>query len=500
MPASPPDSIAFIIAGASGDLATRKVMPALFALHARGLLPAESHFYGYARSALTDQTFRARLQDLLQCEDLPGDACDVSRRDFLERCHYEAGDYDDAAAMSRLLQRIAAAHGANVHRLYYLAVPPSLFATLAATLRMADSRCGADARTAAPWLRVVIEKPFGRDRATSDELTAALLRVFNEEQIYRIDHYLGKEAVQNLMVLRFANTVFEPLWNRNYVRHVHIEWAEDLSLAGRAGYFDGAGILRDVVQNHLTQMLALVAMECPWSLDAKHIRDEKVRLLRQVAPLTRDRVVLGQYTAGILAGHSWTGYRDEPGVPPASRTATYAAAVLEVRSPRWRGVPFLISAGKGLDCRRTEIRIHFKGPEHDLFRQALLSSGVAGAPLPDNELVIRVQPDEQIYLRIAGKTPGLEFHLDTPKLDLIYREAYAGKRIGDAYENLLLDVVRGDRSLFIRGDELEAAWDIFTPLLHDLDATSDEPSPYAFGSRGPEARDLLARRFGIEDA
>ena len=490
--------LAIAVLGASGDLALRKIFPALFALDARGALPPETRFFGFARSTLSDETFRGRLAPVLRCEELPGSVCDQRQCAFLPRCRYVPGAYDRPADLARLRREVAAVCGPGANVLYYFAIPPALFGPVAQSMRDAGILRADD--DGMGWDRVVIEKPFGRDRASSDALSAVLKGCFREEQIYRIDHYLGKEVIQNLLVLRFANTVFEPVWNRDHIRHVHLCWSEDIPLAGRAGYFDTTGIIRDVMQNHLTQMLALVAMECPWGLDARHIRDEKVRLLRQVVPLTRDRCLLGQYTAGARQGQAVAGYREETGVPATSRTATYASAVFEVRSPRWRGVPFLVSAAKGAATRCTEIRIHFKAPDHDLFRPLLARSGHDGAPLRDNELVIRVQPDEQILLRVVGKRPGPGFTLDTPALDLSYREAYADARIGDAYENLLLDVIRGDRSLFIRDDELEAAWDLFTPLLHAIDAGSDTPHPYPFGSDGPGARQAFARTFGIEDA
>ncbi len=490
--------LAIAVIGASGDLAVRKIFPALFALDARGGLPPDTRFFGFARSALSEEAFRDRLAPGLRCEELADDVCGLRQQEFLPRCRYVQGDYGNAGDFARLRREVAATCGPAADVLYYFAIPPALFGPVAQSMRDAGILRGEDHGTG--WDRVVVEKPFGRDRDTSDTLSAVLKGCFREEQIFRIDHYLGKEVIQNLMVLRFANAVFEPVWNRDHIRHVHICWSEDIPLAGRAGYFDATGIIRDVMQNHLTQMLALVAMECPRGLDARHVRDEKVRLLRQVVPLARDRCLLGQYTAGTLRGKSVAGYRGEPGVSPSSRTATYAAAVFDLRSPRWSGVPFFVSAAKGAATRCTEIRVHFKAPDNDLFRPLLARGGRGGAPLRDNELVIRVQPDEQILLRIVGKTPGPGFKLDTPALDLSYREAYAGARIGDAYENLLLDVVRGDRSLFIRDDELGAAWDIFTPLLHAVDAGHDEPHPYPFGSNGPEARHAFAGRFGIEDA
>lgn len=487
--------LAIVVVGASGDLATRKIFPAIFALDARGGLPPDTHCFGFARSDLSDEAFRNRIAPGLRCEELADSACELHQNSFLPRCHYVQGAYDAAGDFARLRRGIATVCGPAVDVLYYFAIPPALFGPVAHSMRAAGILRAADDATG--WDRVVLEKPFGHDRASSDALSAQLKECFREEQIYRIDHYLGKEVIQNLLVLRFANSAFEPLWNRDHVRQVHICWSEDIPLAGRAGYFDEAGIIRDVMQNHLTQMLALVAMECPWGLDARHIRDEKVRLLRQVVPLTRDRCLLGQYTAGTLNGKAVAGYREEPGVPAGSRTATSACAVFEVRSPRWRGVPFLVSATKGAATRCTEIRMRLKSPENDLFRPLMERSGDDDHPLLDNELVIHVQPDAKIFLRIVGKRPGIGFKLDNPLLDLIYREAYAGARIGDAYENLLLDVIRGDGSLFIRDDELEAAWGLFTPLLHELEAGDDVPLPYPFGTPGPKERLEFAGKFGI---
>ncbi len=491
------DVLVFVVLGASGDLAQRKVLPALFALDARGLLPIGTRLYGYARTEMTDKEFRKRLSPRLHCEDLSPDVCALGAEEFLKRCHYQSGEYGDPGDLSKLHERIARECGHKVNRVYFLAIPPHLFGPAAAGLQASVDAAKTDKDEG--WTRVVIEKPFGRDRRSSDELTSKVRQAFAEEQIFRIDHYLGKEVIQNLMVLRFANRIFEPLWNRDHVRHVHISWSENLSLRGRAGYFDHYGILRDVMQNHLTQMLALTAMECPWDMSEHCVRNEKVNLLRHVTPLTRDRVVLGQYGAGTMEGEPQLGYMQEPGVPGDSCTPTYAAAVFEIRSSRWRGVPFMISAGKGLNCHRTEIRVQFKDPEFDLFENVLAQGNPSGRPSRGNELMIRVQPNERINLRIVSKIPGIGMRLDNPMLDLSYRETYQGLRISDAYEALLLDVLRGDRSLFIRDDELEASWDIFTPLLHELDATQDRPEPYPFGSRGPEQRIALARKFNIED-
>jgi glucose-6-phosphate 1-dehydrogenase len=333
----------------------------------------------------------------------------------------------------------------------------------------------------------VIEKPFGHDRESSDALTAAMARVFEEEQIYRIDHYLGKEVIQNLLVLRFANLIFEPIWNRNYIRNVQITWKENLTIEGRGGYFDGSGIIRDVMQNHLLQILSLVAMEPPPRLDATHIRNSKVNTLLCVPPPDIADVVLGQYTGTTRNGLTVPGYREDPSVPSDSRTATYAATALQVLNARWDGVPFLVRAGKGLDGRMTEIRIQFREIPGRMFASSM--------PSP-NALVIRVQPDEAIYFRIVSKVPGLDLLLEPRDLDLQYKTAFT-QLIPDAYEDLLLDVIRGEKSLFIREDELAAAWDVFTPVLHRIEREGAEPHAYEFGTTGPRAaRDLVAR-YGV---
>lgn len=484
-----PPHVAFVVVGASGDLARRKILPALFALYARGFLPKDCLFVGYARTDMDDVAFRAFLAEKLQCEELDGAACGLAVGEFLKRCHYVRGRYDQADDMRALDVRLRALEaGRRFNRIFYLAIPPTVFLPTCESLGAAGMAGQADEE---PWTRVVMEKPFGRDRASSDELVGGAARVFGESQTYRIDHYLGKEVIQNLMALRFANAIFEPVWNRQHVEHVHILWKEDLDLAGRAGYFDSFGIVRDVMQNHLTQILALIAMECPYELTPHSVRDEKVRVLQQVVPVTPEDVVLGQYSRAALPdGRTVPGYLEDPEVPPESRTATYAAAVLHVHSPRWRGVPFLMSAGKGLDARMTEIRVHFKTPDHGLFD----ASGARS-----NAFVVRVQPDEAIYLELCNKVPGSGMRLDAARLDLRYRKAFPG-RIADAYENLLLDVVRGDRSLFIRADELQAAWDIFTPVLHAADAGRVAVDPYAFGSTGPDAVRRLAKRYGFDDA
>ena len=479
--------LSIVVIGASGDLALRKIFPSLFALFCQGRLPKPLHIMGYARSAMSADAFRERINPHLTCSYGPCDECPEKRAQFLECVDYVQGQYDspeDCRRLDAALRELEGDQGAN--RMFYLSIPPFIFLEVARALAKAGL---ANQDETEGWVRVVIEKPFGSDRASSDELTQGLAEVFTESQTYRIDHYLGKEVIQNLMVLRFANLIFDPIWNRTHVKDVRISWMEDLSLEGRAGYFDGYGIIRDVMQNHLLQMLALVAMEQPVGIDAKHVRDEKVKVLQCIRPLPLEDMVVGQYEAGTLHGVAHAGYLAEEGVPSGSITPTFGAAVLHVRNRRWDGVPFLLRAGKGLNARMTEIRIRFHAVPGNIF---------AGAArhLPPNELVIRIQPDAGIAFRIVNKVPGLKIMLDESHLDLKYASSFTDK-IPDAYECLLLDVIEGDRGLFIRSDELEAAWDIFTPALHALERERVRPQPYPFGSTGPESAFALAARYGV---
>lgn len=480
--------LSIVILGASGDLALRKIYPALFSLMRRGVLPPRTRIVGMARSAFDDSRFRGRIAGGLKCGNVDVKQCSREQQGFIARCTYFRGQYGDADSMKKLggyLQELESGEAAN--RLFYLAVPPNVFLPTVRALGAAELVSAPDQQ---PWTRVVVEKPFGRDRASSDALSKGISEVFDESQTFRIDHYLGKDVVQDLMVLRFANTIFEPIWNRKTISHVHVIWKEDLDLKGRAGYFDEFGIIRDVVQNHLTQIVALLAMERPERIDSHRVRNAKVALLRDVLPLEWDDVVIGQYTAGMVKGHAVDGYRADEEVPDDSVTPTYVAAVLRIDNDRWRGVPFLVSAGKGLDASKTEIQIHYRAPE-PLY-------GDQGVRQP-NALVIRVQPEPGITLKVCNKVPGMGMFLDTQTLDLSYWHAY-GSEVPEAYESLMIDVLRGERSLFIRSDELEAAWDIYTPLLHKLDEERVKPLSYSFGATGPEAVDALALRNGIFDA
>lgn len=480
------EPLQIVVVGASGDLARRKIVPALFALFCRDLLPGRFNVFGFARSPMGDGEFRAALRENLTCRYVPQVSCAERTEAFLSRCTYVAGQYGERDAYLDLFERMREVSGPTGRRLFYLAIPPSLFAVVSESLAGAGLVACVDDE---PWTRVVVEKPFGRDRASSDRLVAELARVFGESQTYRIDHYLGKEVVQNLMVLRFANLIFEPIWNSRYIRHVAIRWQEDVGVEGRGGYYDAYGVVRDVMQNHLLQIMALIAMEPPLALDSHHIRDAKVRLLREVNPAAVSGIVLGQYAAAERGGIRLRGYREERGVAVGSTTPTFAAAVLRVDNERWKGVPFFMSAGKAMDRCVTEIRVRFREVSDNLFCRP-------GRCPPPNELLIRIQPDEAIRFTVVNKVPGLEFDLAARPLDLTYKTSF-DETIPDAYERLLLDVLEGDRSLFIRGDELEAAWDIFTPVLRRTDAGELAVEPYSYGSGGPPGATRLAAGYGV---
>jgi len=479
------DSTSFVIIGASGDLARRKVIPALFSLDCQGLLPDNFRIVGFARSDFTRDKFRTAIAEHLECRYKSGRPSSAQIYSFLEKCFYCRGDYgskDSFLALDKVLGCLEAKVKAN--RLYYLAIPPSVFGDVVEALGAAKMvRNPADAQ----WSRVVIEKPFGYDRESSDLLVKATLRVFDESQIFRIDHYLGKEVVQNLFVLRFANVIFEPVWNNRFIKSVQITWKEPGGIGTRAGYFDESGIIRDVIQNHLLQIMSMIAVEPQEKFDGVSFRLRKHELLRAVSPAALQDMVLGQYQGGERDGKRVPAYQEEPGVKPGSLTPTCAAAVLHVNNKRWEGVPFLIRAGKGMDAHVAEIRIVFRHIEAGPFLPYL-------GNFTPNELVVRVQPDEEIYLSIINKVPGLEDRLALSKLDLKYATAFAGI-IPDAYECLLLEVLKGEQGLFIGAPELEAAWDVLTPVLHKIDAEKIRPEPYPCFSRGPAAMDKLAEKY-----
>ncbi|EPS70489.1 glucose-6-phosphate 1-dehydrogenase [Genlisea aurea] len=468
--------LSITVLGASGDLAKKKTFPALFNLYRQGFLPSDQvHIFGYARSKLSDDELRDRIQGYLpQGQEL---AQVISG--FLKLIKYVSGSYDSPDGFKTLDDAIYkhevsrnTIEGSS-RRLFYLALPPSVYPQIC---KMIKSYC-MNKSDLGGWTRIVVEKPFGRDLASAEELSSQIGKLFEEAEIYRIDHYLGKELVQNLLVLRFANRFFMPVWNRDNIDNVQIVFREDFGTEGRGGYFDQYGIIRDIIQNHLLQVFCLVAMEKPISLKPEHIRDEKVKVLQSVLPIKDEEVVLGQYQ----------GYKDDPTVPNDSNTPTFASVILRIHNERWEGVPFILKAGKALDSRKAEIRIQFKDVPGDIFKCKKQGR---------NELVIRLQPSEAIYMKLTVKQPGLEISTAQSELDLSYRQRYQNVVIPEAYERLILDTIKGDQQHFVRRDELKAAWEIFTPMLHRIDGGELKTVPYKRGSRGPDEADALVEKAG----
>lgn len=479
-------TVSITVVGASGDLAKKKIFPALFALFYEGCLPEHFTVFGFARSKMTDETLREMISGTLTCRIDQRENCGDKQEAFLKRCFYHAGQYSSEDSFRELSKKLHEHEGDRVaNRLFYMSIPPDIFVDVA--------RCSSLAASSANgWTRVIVEKPFGRDSESSAELTRGLKKYLKEDQIYRIDHYLGKELVENLSVLRFSNLVFEPLWSRQYIRNVQLIFSEDFGTEGRGGYFDNYGIIRDIMQNHLLQILALFAMEPPVSLDAEDIRNEKVKVLRSMRVMDVDNVVVGQYKGHTRGGVKYPAYIDDKTVPKNSLTPTFAAAALFIDNARWDGVPFLMKAGKALHRKGAEIRVQFRHVPGNLYKRNFGTD----LDLATNELVIRVQPDEAIYLKINNKVPGLGMRLDRSNLNLHYADRY-NREIPDAYERLLLDAIEGERRLFIRSDELDAAWALFTPLLKELENRKVSPELYPYGSRGPVGAHYLAAKYNV---
>ncbi|GAB4859337.1 Glucose-6-phosphate 1-dehydrogenase 1, chloroplastic [Ancistrocladus abbreviatus] len=479
-------TLSITVVGASGDLARKKIFPALFALFYEDCLPENFTVFGYARTKMTDEELRKMISETLTCRIDQRENCDEKMKQFLKRCFYQSGQYNSEEDFSELDRKLKEKEAGRVpNRLFYLSIPSNIFVDVVkcASLR-ASSNDG--------WTRVIVEKPFGRDSDSSRRLTTCLKKYLQEDQIFRIDHYLGKELVENLSVLRFSNLVFGPLWSRNYIRNVQFIFSEDFGAEGRGGYFDNYGIIRDIMQNHLLQILALFAMETPVSLDAEDIRNEKVKVLRSMRPLQLEDVIVGQYKGHSNGGKSYPGYTDDPTVPKDSITPTFGAAALFINNARWDGVPFLMKAGKALHTKRAEIRVQFRHVPGNLYRRNFCTD----LDKATNELVLRVQPDEAIYLKINNKVPGLGMRLDRSDLNLLYKARYP-REIPDAYERLLLDAIEGERRLFIRSDELDAAWALFTPLLKELEEKRIAPELYPYGSRGPVGAHYLAAKHNV---
>jgi glucose-6-phosphate 1-dehydrogenase len=485
-----PDPSVMVLFGATGDLAHRKVLPAMYQLWRTNLLPHEFVLLAVGRRPYDDDKFRDEVQKSLEqfSRILPLD--EAAWRSFKERIRYQRCDFEDPTGFDKLvttLDDLDEQEGTRGNRLFYLATQPSQFAELVAQL----GRVGLDhERHDGGWRRVVIEKPFGHDLESAKKLNREIGKVFRESQVYRIDHYLGKETVRNLLVFRFGNGIFEPLWNRRYVDHVQITVAESIGIENRGAFYEETGAVRDVLQNHLLQLVSLVAMEPPATFQADALRDEKVKVIRAIGTHPADpatEVVRGQYGSGWVAGQPVPGYREEPEVDPNSETETYVAARLTIDDWRWSGVPFFVRTGKRLAKRSTEIAIQFRAVPHHLFKDTSAE--------PDaNLLAIRIQPDEGIMLRFGAKVPGLGLNVRSVTMDFTYGSAF-NVDSPDAYETLILDALQGDASLFTRADEVEEAWAIVDPYI---DAWANRPPPefpnYEAGTWGPpEADELLAR-------
>ncbi|KAM4664864.1 glucose-6-phosphate 1-dehydrogenase isoform 2-T2 [Discoglossus pictus] len=469
----------FIVVGASGDLAKKKIYPTLWWLYNDGLLPEDTYIVGYSRSKLTVADIRKQSQSYLKTG--PDDAAKLDS--FFQRNSYVSGQYSEEASFKVLNKHMdSLPNGKKANRLFYLAVPPSVYLDVTRNIKLT-------CMSSVGWNRVIVEKPFGKDLESSNRLSEHISSLYQENQIYRIDHYLGKEMVQNLMVLRFGNRIFGPLWSRDHIAAVVFTFKEPFGTQGRGGYFDEFGIIRDVMQNHLLQMLCLVAMEKPVSTNSDDVRDEKVKVLKCISELPLSNMVLGQYVGDPNGqGEAKKGYLDDPTVPAGSHTATFVTAVLYVRNERWDGVPFIMRCGKALNERKAEVRLQFRDVPGDIFQ----------GQCKRNELVIRVQPDEAVYTKMMTKKPGMYFNPEESELDLTYGNRYKDVKLPDAYERLILDVFCGSQMHFVRSDELREAWRIFTPILHQLEKETVKPIPYVYGSRGPPESDELMKKVGFK--
>jgi glucose-6-phosphate 1-dehydrogenase len=477
---------ALIIFGATGDLNRRKLIPALFRLSLQRQIPAEFTIIGVSRQDLSDDDFRSLMHEAMKEFGDKEEFDESSWQSFTSGLFYVNGDFSDTETFKRLEKKLAEVEetrGTRGNRIFYLATAPEFFGPIAKKLGEAGL-----AQSPNGWSRIIVEKPFGYDLDSAKALNDELASVFKENQIYRIDHYLGKETVQNLLVFRFANSIFEPLWNRQYIDHIQVTNAETVGVEGRGGYYDRAGVVRDMIQNHVFQLIALIAMEAPVSLEANSIRDEKTKAMTAVRAINRDRVdefaVRGQYGRGYVLGEPVPAYREEPGVDTQSSTETFAALKLYLDNWRWADVPFYIRSGKRLPKRITEIAIQFKGVPHRLFTNA-------DSPLEPNVLVIRIQPNEGITLRFGAKLPGQAMRIRWVSMDFRYGSSF-GTKPPEAYERLLLDCMLGDSTLYARRDMVERGWEIVMPILNAWKEPAKDFPNYDAGSWGPKsAFDLI---------
>ena len=475
-----------VIFGASGDLTERKLIPALFSLFKGGHLPEKFGVLGVSRSKGSDSSFREQV--VLDNNHIPDTIGNHGlRKEFADRIFYQGLEASYDSDYSRLRERIDTMDreiGSQGNHIFYLSTPPALYETIARNLHACELTSDNGG-----WKRLVVEKPFGYDLDSARELNTSLQKYFRESQIYRIDHYLGKETVQNLLVTRFANSIFEPLWNRNYIRHVEITSAESVGVGKRGGYYDSAGALRDMFQNHLLQIVSLVVMEPPIGAEPEEIRNEKVKALKSLRimrdpEVIKQHTIRGQYLAGSCEGESVVGYREEAGVDPNSTTETYAAIKFFVDNWRWAGVPFYVRTAKRMPTKVTEVVIHFKTPHHQIFRNSEMQN-------KDNKLIKRIQPNEGMLIKFGVKVPGQGFEVSRANLDFYYSNLPGGK-VMEAYERLLLDVMQGDATLYARADEVEAAWEFVDPILTYWEEGSEVVTyGYSAGVWGPKNADEL---------
>ena len=483
---------AVVIFGASGDLARRKLIPALYRLVQERLLPAEFAIIGLGRTPMNDEEFRQKMKEAVVEFSESKEVDEEVWRSFAEGMQFIPSDINNAecyGVLARKLEEVDRARGTQGNRLFYLSVAPEFYAEAVRQLGEAGLT-----KQDKGWVRVIVEKPFGTSLESAQELNRQILQHLKESQVYRIDHYLGKETVQNLLVFRFANGIFEPMWNRQYIDHVQVTNAETVGVEGRGGYYEKSGVVRDMIQNHVFQVLSLVAMEPPASLSAEDVRDEKIKAMHSAREFTPERVraecVRGQYGAGSIGGKPVPGYREEKDVAPDSTTETFAMVTMWFDNWRWSGVPFYIRSGKRLAKRVTEIAIQFRAAPHALF-------GKAQEELAPNQLVIRIQPDEGITLRVAAKVPGQVTRIRDVNMDFRYGASF-GVQLAEAYERLILDCILGDSTLYARKDMTERGWELVMPILEEWGAHKDEANfpNYEAGSWGPDESFKLLEQQG----
>ncbi len=484
-----PKPFGLVIFGASGDLTQRKIVPAVYRLYRHGFLPEGFFVLGAARSEMNDNDFRGDMKEAVK-NRLPEDFSQDTWDKFAERLSYCSIDYPEARTYSIIKEKIEPLekkYDTGGNRIFYLAIPPAAYEQVILNLGEAGLSEEQDG-----YSHVVIEKPFGRDTDSARSLNAALRKFFREKQIYRMDHYLAKETVQNVLVFRFSNSIFEPLWNRRYIDHVQITVAESIGVGHRAGYYENAGILRDMFQNHLFQLLALTAMEPPSVFHADRVRDEKVKVFRSVRPFPTENIdeciALGQYGSGTIGGEEVVGYRGEDKVSPASKVPTYAALKVLIDNWRWNGVPFYLRSGKRLAKKKASISIQYKQVPHMMFRDVMEEN------IEPSTLILRIQPREGISLEFQTKTPGARLCLSKVVMDFSYQKVFTF----EAYERVLLDCMQGDQMLFVREDGMDASWELLTPLIEKIEAEADRfPFPnYASGSEGPAGASKLIEADG----